>query len=512
MQGIGIRPNDNYTNYAYKNNNTLKYVLIILLIIFGSFIIYNIYKLLFIPKDVISKNVFVENINLSGKNIEEAKEILNSSFNYLNKEEAHFKIADTPFVLSSKELEYYLDIDSSLEKAFEISKNNNFRPLDKKENIEIEAIYNKDKLDLYINEILKLIPKINEPEERYKIENLSLIIYKGDDPVKITREELKEIILKKFKSSNFKQVEEIPLTSLNQKIDLDKIFAEVEKEPKDAYQDKNGKIISEEAGVKIKITKDEAKKLFETSTSSFAIPLEIIEPKVKSKDLEKEDFPDKLTEIYLKYEDFNLNQKNIIKNKLESLSNIIIDSNKSFSYLNISNNVDELDSFIATGIYQVALSLNMDIQKVHKHKYLPLYCKTGLDAYISKDKDFKFRNNQGNKIKIVTASSNDGIYISIFGIKTGSSFEVKLYTVTKDTIPMTKEEVKNFHYDIGYTNVKQKGSDGKKLEVYKEIYINNKSNGKQLIGEYTYDMRPEIVEVGNKPSSARENSNNANNN
>lgn len=520
MSSIGIRPNEYNKNYAYKKNNLLKIILIFISFVIAVFCIYLLAKYAFKPKNVISKNVYIENINLAGKNKEEAINTLNSSFKYLENEKANFKIADSSFTLTAKELEYSLGIEKSVDEALNLSKENKYKALKEKKYLFIEEKYNKDKFEIYLDEILKLIPESQMPKERFIIEDGNLVIYKGEDPVKITRDELKKIILKKFKSPNFKQVETIPLVSLNQKIDFDEIYKEVEKDAKNAYIDENGKIVNEESGIQISLTKSEAKKLFENSEEKCIIPIKILEPSIKASDLLKEDFKDLLAETTLNTEGFNLNEKREILNKIQNFNNITIKNNTIFSYNKILNqNKYQTDSFIATAIYQAVLQINMDVRNIHKNKYLPFFCKNGLDAFVSSDKDFSFRNNQMSPIKINIEGNLNQVNVKIYGEKKGVNSSVKFYSSELETIPMVKKEEKNFHYEIGYENIKQKGSDGKKIEVTKEIFVNGKSNGKIPFGVFTYEMKPEIKEVGNKPTNQgrnqetnRENRNNENNN
>lgn len=501
---IGVRPNNSHNNYNYNSYRTSlpKYIFISIIIVLAFVFIYFLISFLTKPKSVISENMYIENINLTGKSKDEAMSLLKDNFNYLNEDKANFKIAETKFTLTAKELEYYLDLESGVDEAFNISKENKFKPLKEKQNISLKANFNKDKMDTYIKEILKLIPKSLEEKDLIKVEDNNLIIYKGDDPVKITEEELQSIILKKFKSSNFKQIEEIPLTSsYKNNINFDEIYKKIEKSPKDAYVDRNGKVIPEENGVKLKYSKEDAEKMYMDAKEKCIIPIEIIYAKVKSSDLNKDKFQDKLTQVSLPLPKNPIEKQNILY-KAKLFNNLIIKNNNNFSYNNIQDSSKtDADIFVSSIIYRAAISLGLDISEVHKNKYLPEYILDGLDSYVDSSKNLSFRNNLPDPIIFKVSNNNDKLFLSIYGNKLGLNTVINFTYKVLETIPFKKEVNKNFHYNIGYEDIKQKGIDGKIIEVYKEIIINGKSSGKTKFGTFKYDMQKEIKDVGNKPSS-----------
>lgn len=503
---IGVRPNKYHNNYSYNSqkNSISKYILILILIIFLCVVFYLIFNFTFKPKNIISKNIYIENIDMSKKTKDEAKELLKSNFDYLNKDKAHFKIAQTEFTLEAKELDYTLDIEKSVEDAFKLSSDNNFRDFDERKNISLDPKYDKSKMNMYIAEILKLIPKSIEQKDLIKIEDNNLVIYKGDDPVKITEDELKNIILKKFKSSNFKQIEEIPLTSSKKDIiNFDEIYKKIEKAPKDAYINEKGQIIPEQNGIKLKYSKKEAEKIFYESDEKCIIPIEVIYPKIKVSDLNSTSYNDLLSEVSLKMPSNPIFKREILS-KLQNFNELIIKNNNTFSYNTIQTGPKtDSDIFIASGIYKLSMLLNLDIQEINKNKSLPEYIVDGLDAFISNDKNLTFRNNLQNPILLKVSNSNDIIIFRFYGKKIGLNTNIKLKSKIINVEPFKKEEIKNFNHDIGYEKIKQKGIDGQTIEVYKEVIINNKSNGIYKIGTYKYDPINEIKEVGNKPSSTR---------
>lgn len=503
---IGVTPNKYHNNYSYNSqkNSISKYILISILIIFLCVLFYLIFNFIFKHKDLISKNIYIENIDMSGKTQDEAKELLKSNFDYLNKDKAHFKIANTEFTLEAKELDYILEIDKSVESAFRLSIDNNFKAFDEKKNIPLDIKYDKSKMNMYITEILKLIPKSVDEKDLIKIENNNLIIYKGDDPVKITEDELKNIILKKFKSSNFKQIEEIPLTSSKKDIiNFDEIYKKIEKAPKDAYINEKGQIIPEQNGIKLKYSKKEAENIFYSSDEKCIIPIEIIYPKIKVSDLKSVSYDDLLSEVSLKMPT-NPIIKGEILSKLQNFNQLVIKNNHTFSYNKIQiGPKTDADIFIASGIYKLSMLLNLDIQEINKNNSLPEYIVDGLDAFVNNDKNLSFRNNLQNPIILKTSNSNDIITFRFYGKKVGLNTNIKLKSKIINIEPFKKEEIKNFNYDIGYEKIKQKGIDGQTIEVYKEVIINNKSNGVYKIGTYKYNPVNEIKEIGNKPSSSR---------
>lgn len=519
-KGFGVKPNSMHLN-TYKEESHMStplklgiataITLFILLILIGAYLSF------LSEKKVIAKNVYINDIPMEGLTSDKAKKELNKVFSHVFTEPGMFKIGDTSFELLGSAFDHDLDIDKAIGEAVEFSKDFSgpFQQNAKRKDFSIDQTYSPEKLDFVVSEILELVPK-TEVQDLVKIENSNLVIYKGDAPVKITPEEVKDIILDKFEGKNLKSETIIPLTTgKKDNIDLDKIYSEIRKEPQDAYFDEeNARIVPEVNGIDFAVSLDEAKEIYLNEEKICNIPLKIIYPEQTAKKFEATLFKDTIASYSVNLDSKDVNYVNNLEKAIQMINGKILPKGSNFSFLNIINNASEREGFkkiandeydqnlplsnIATGIYVSAHKANLSISERHPNKYLPSFAEAGLDSsIIPNSKDLKFRNNTSVPIKILIQINNNKINVFFQSQKQRNYPEIKLTTIVdKEKIETERKPV--FDKEEGYTNILQKGSPKTSAKVYKEIFSNGSSLSKKQLYEDIYTGRKEIIEYGNR--------------
>lgn len=216
------------------------FIAFLLLIIFST-----IFAFLNINNSKIINGVKINNIDVSGLTIDEAKEKISNEFSL--KDNLNLVYEDYSYILNSTDIEFTYDINSAIEKAYLVGRNSNlffnnyeiFFTLIGYKNIDLDYSYNQEKLDYIINNIaLELPGLVLQPS--YYIEDSNLIINAGTEGVCLEQEELANLIIENIYNINSISGESldiiIPVTQVSPNdIDINKIYSEIYTEPKDAY-------------------------------------------------------------------------------------------------------------------------------------------------------------------------------------------------------------------------------------------------------------------------------------
>lgn len=121
-------------------------------------------------------------------------------------------------------------------------------------------------------------------------------------------------------------------------------------------------------------------------------------------------------------------------------------------------------------LYLACLRANLEITERHAHRYVPSYIAPGMDATVSwGGPDYKFTNNTGYPIKIVTEFENGYLTVQVLGTKTDDV-----------TVKMTNEFLSSTPFEVVYEDdpalapgeekVKTTAYTGYKYNTYRNLY------------------------------------------
>ena len=485
-----------------KNTSSKKHVLILislfissflllLLIVFAIFSIYN-YK----QNSSIAKGIYINSVDVSGLSIEKAKEKVNDYYtnNILNND---IKLTHNDFetYISTEEIELKYDIDSAVNYAFQIGKNGNiiwnnysvFNALLNGFNITPTYSINENKLEKFLYNLSSELPDA-VVESSYYTENNNLIITKGSTGSIVNIQATEPLITDKLADLSFigNNIEIITSSKEPTKINLDTIYNEIHKEPKDAYYTTDPYMVyPSENGLDFKISLDEAKSLLESSESECTIALKTLKPNVTTNMIGVEAFPNLLASFSTKYDTSNTNRTTNLRLAANKIDGYVLIPGETFSYNTVVGartiaagykeaavyeNGEVVQGLgggicqISTTLFNAALLSNLEIVELHNHQFVPSYVSAGRDAtVVYGTKDFKFKNSRNYAIKITCSVSKGTATFNIYGIKEANEYDVNVYS-----------------------KITSKSSSYIKSSTYRTLKSNGAVVDNQLIANYTY--------------------------
>ena len=421
------------------------------------------------------------------------------------------------------------NLEESVENAYNIGRSgnnifiNNFdvlKSLIAKKDIKPSIQYNEDLLNKKLDEIDSEIPGrvINS---NYKIEDNNLIITSGYDGYRIKRDEIKESIKSGLATNNLSI--EIPVEEFHtDEIDIDSIYKEVYKEPKDAtFNADPYELHKEEDGLDFAITLDEARAMVADRQDTYTIPLKVLKPKITVKSLPQEAFPDQLATYSTTYASSNYNRSTNISLAASAVNGTVLMPGETFSYNGtlgqrttakgyreagayvngqVSTEVGGGICQVSSTLYNAALLCNLEIVARTNHSFEPSYIPAGQDATVSwKSPDFQFKNNREYPIKLVASAGGGRVTFIIYGVKSNDDYEVKIQSSKTGSIPFSTQYVNDDSLPVGTTKVTQSGSNGCRSVTYKILYKNGQEVSRTLINSDTYNPHNQVIAKGTKP-------------
>ncbi len=468
----------------------LAILLVLLILIIGGFILYNLKN-----QDNIAKGIYIYGIDVSELSKNEAREKIEDTFNQIQNTDITLIAEEFETYIKPSEINLKYDIDSAINYAYSIGKggnifSDNYDIFDAMVNgINITPTYTLD--DDSLHSILdKLSKELPNPvvESSYYVESFNLIITKGSDGEVINITSTVNNIRDKLADLSF-LFNPIKL-SLSAKspaeVDLNKIYNEVHKDATDAYYTTNPYAVYPSAnGVDFAITLEEAKKSLANSEKECTIPLKTLYPKVTTNMLGREAFPDLLATFSTKYATSNTNRTTNLKLAANKVNGTVLLPGETFSYnavvgertiaagykeAAIYQNGQVVDGLgggicqISTTLFNAVLLSNLKIEELHNHMFVPSYVTAGRDAtVVYGTKDFQFSNSRNHAIKIECSVSRGIVTFNIYGVKEENEYDVQ---ISAGITSQTSSYIKSTTYRI----LKQNGQTVSKERIYNCTY------------------------------------------
>lgn len=511
--------------------STTKIIIIALSIIFLLFIS-TIFAILNINNSRIISGIYLENVNLSNLTKEEATNIINDKLSQI--EEVEVEYGEYSEIVKLEEIGLKISAKEAINNAINVGKNNNII-IDNYSILKANIFKTKFELDIEIDEdkfeetIQNLQAEIPEAikEYYYVIKEDELVITNGKAGQKIINGELRKEIILNIKEQFNKNEEKINIVRIPtkydepQKIDIQKIYSEIYKEPKDAYiKEEPFELHKEENGVDFAITMEEAKQILEEEKETYIISLKITDAKIGIEDLGDKLFKQTLAKYTTIYDAGLVNRAHNVALAAKSINGTILMPGETFSYNETIGNPNKANGYklgtaysggkvvesygggvcqVSSTLYNSVLYANLEIVQRYNHSYTVSYVPAGRDATVSYGgKDFKFKNTRNYPIKIVANAQNGVVSISIMGIKEETEYEVVLTSTVVSTTPRSVVYENNSKLEEGKQKVIQSGFDGKKSIAYKILKLNGKTISKTVLSKDTYKTMAKIIEVGTK--------------
>ena len=503
-------------------------VISITILIFAIMFISTIFALVNLGNDKIIDGIRIKNISLVGLSKEDAKlEIEEAIQNELSKN-VLLRYENYETSISPEQIEASYDIDKAIEEAYGSGRNGNivknnydilFAMLFGKE-ISLEFTYNDEILTDMIIDISKKIPG-SMKDNSYYIEGEKLVITKGKSGLTIKIEEMKKEILEQVKNP-IKNFLNIPVENCTPgAIEIDTIYQEVQKEPKDAYYTENPfTIYPAEDGIDFAITLDEARQIVSEDKEEYEIPLKITPPAIPTNKIGTEAFPNLISQFSTRYDASLRNRSTNLKLASDKINGTILLPGEEFSYNKIVGErtiaagykeaaiysggqvVDGLGGGIcqiSSTLYNVVVQANLEILERSNHQFKTSYVDAGKDATVVYGViDFRFKNTRNYPIKIVSTVSGGIAEMKIYGVKEEVEYDVKIETEILSTIPFGVKYIEDNSLPAGTEKVQQYGSSGCKSVAYKVCRLNGEVVSKTVLSKDTYSAMTKIIRRGTK--------------
>ena len=472
-----------------------------------------------------SKNISLEGIKVSNYSRKELEDLLYERYEKRKNEDAIFNYGDYQQRIKGSDIGISYDIPKTLEELDKIeekllkSKNDS---KDKIENAMVYMDYDNQKLK---NAYMEANSVFNNETSEYIInpDKKEIILNKNIQKNFLDEKEYKEKVLKKLRSNNFDQIEKINISNnIIPSIDIDKMYNDITREPKNAYLDSKNGFIKEEYGIEFEKSLEEIKEEYNNASGKIIIKYNIIKPKMTLKELQeklivkKNEFKNVLYEKTITVSDpedkgaiknisiasYCVNEYILRPGEMFSFNNVLGNRTREKGYQDgpVYENGKEIRGlgggicFVSSGLYYVALYSNMQIIERSNHMFNPGYVPAGLDSAISMGNlDLKFKNTLSNPIKIITKFDGKNLKIQFLG--TDEGYSVQMETREYDNLKAKTEYRYNSNLEKGKKNIIQTGKEGLKVDVFRIIRKDGKEIKRENLGTDSYNKLDEIIEI-----------------
>ena len=392
----------------------------------------------------IYKNIYIENIDVSGLTESNAIKKLNNSL--YNKDSIELFYGDKKYNLSLNEINFKFKVEDAVNTAINIGRESDF--------FNVDTDYNKAKLNEYINNLSKEID-ITPVDATITVENNNFNISKEVYGVNLKKEALLSEIDKNIKNKKFGNIN-IYTETINPKYTYEKL-----------------------ANINTLLGQYETKFNSKNQNRVSNIKLAI----------------NKINNVLIDYnEEFSFN--NIIgKRSTEQgfkSAPIIVNGEMQ---LGMGGGICQVSSTV----YNAALYSGLEIVQARNHSIPSGYIEKGRDATVSYGNiDLIFKSNYKSPILIKNEVKDNKIITTIYG----NENDKKIVDIRTDISGIIKpkiiEKESKSLYE-GETRIESKGRDGYKVKTYR-VYKNEdgSSINEELINESYYPPKNKVLIKGTK--------------
>lgn len=499
-------------------------VAVMIIILFVS----TIFALVNLSNEKMIDGIIIKGVELVGLSRDDAKlEVEEAIYNELSKN-IILRYEDYETSMSPEQIEASYNVDKAIEEAYSLGRDGNiiknnydilFTMLFGKE-INIEFSYNDKILTDMIEDVSKKIPG-SMKDNSYYIEGDKLIITKGKAGLAIKTDEMKKQIIEQVKAP-VKNFLEIPVENKAPgAIEIDTIYQEVRKDPKDAYYTENPFTIHpHEDGVDFAITLEEARQIIAEDKEEYEIPLKFTTPAITTNQIGTEAFPHLLSSFSTRYDAGNVNRTTNLELASRKINGTVLLPGEEFSYNKVVGErtiaagykeaaiysggqvVDGLGGGIcqiSSTLYNAAVQANLEILERSNHQFKTSYVDAGKDATVVYGViDFRFKNSRNYPVKIVSSVSGGIAEMKIYGVKEEIEYDIKIETEILTSIPYSVKYIEDSSLNAGVERVQQYGSPGCKSVAYKVCRLNGVVVTKSVLSKDTYSAMTKIIKRGTK--------------
>ncbi|MBQ7876251.1 MAG: VanW family protein [Clostridia bacterium] len=468
----------------------------------------------------VAANVFVKGVDIGEMSREEAIKAL-GQIKMNDSERVSINADGKSFTLTAEEIGAEYDVEKTVDAAIEKSKGL-FSGWVKTEYIP-EIKIDQTKLDKAISE------KLGD-RETHVVETVANIteegieVTNGTSGVQINRTEALDKIKQELMRENKQEIKLSIVKTAPKAVDYDAFLSSFGSEYKEGgyILNTDGTITVTESMPGCEFDKAEATKIMKSHTKegeAYLIPCKVNLPAFTKEEMEAGLLRDTLASFTTSYTTSSANRCENIRLASEAINGTLMMPGDVFSFNDAlgertkergykpagayaaGKTVTEVGGGIcqvSSTLYNTVLLSNLEIVERRSHQMTVSYVRVGRDATVNwGTTDFKFKNNTGHPIKIVSEISGKTIKISIVGMNTIPDMKVDILTSTVSVIPPTEEIVEDPEKEVGYTET-EKGSNGYVVDAVRVVYSGDKEVSRENLTRSRYNPTKTIVTVGTK--------------
>lgn len=449
--------------------------------------------------------VEVGGIDVSGLTMNEAANLISSSFDAKGAGELTLQMGDYSFDLPVSDVVGGVDANESARAAYLYGREGN--PITRASEIiqarfggadvELTMDVDRHKLSEWLDEIAGA--SLDGPvQPSYEIVDNQLVVNLGSPGVSFAdRDGVEQKLVEKLKIMDLTPLSAEASIQEQDPIDLAAIQSEIESEPKNATLDTTdgATVIPGTDGVKMDL--EQAKSIIGTATTGeFKIPLEVTPAEVDTETLQSLLFRDTLAETQTELNPGQKSRTHNVELACNYINGTILNPGDEFSYNNVVGQRTAARGFREAGIfvsgrleeglgggvcqpsstlYMAVLRADLKVTERSNHGMTVSYTPLGEDATVSWGSlDFKFVNDTEYPIKILASREGSYCKMKIVGTKTTDK-KVEIKTNTLSTSKWTTVRQKDTSLSPGTEKVDQSGANGYRTETFKIITENGQT-------------------------------------
>ncbi len=453
--------NTNTENKTKKSNIAIGLIIILLSFLLSTTAI----SMFLLYKDTIYKGVRIESMDVGGLAINEAQRKISTFFDKKNIEgNIEFIYGDKVWNLESSKIDLTYDYTNALDQAYKIGRVGSYYDrlfkiitlYKEPENIELNSIYNNEKLDSFIYDLEK---EINQPAK-------DATIIRKDGKFHISD----EVLGLKLNTNKVKQ----RLAEGISKI-------------------KNGKDVVVELSVETespKITSEILSTINQLMGSYNTTFNASNTSRTKNISLAAN----------------TINGTVLMPGELFSFNEVVGPRTRDRGYKDapVIFNGELVDGLgggicqVSSTIYNAVLLSDINIVERVKHSIPSTYVPKGRDATVSYGVlDFKFENNRAKPIFIESYTKGNKMVINIYGYKNDNKV-IQINSVQNEIVNRSIEVKYDANMLDGEEEIEEKGRDGYKVTTYKITLENGKEVAREKISYDYYRPKTKIIVKGTK--------------
>ena len=475
----------------------------------------------------ILNNVYVANLNLGNKTVDEAVSEISSLIT--PETQISLTSAGNTTVITASDFGLSVDAEKTAQKALYLTNTGNIfvdayyagKLLFTKHTIGLELNYDTELLDSLLFDFGTTFNGVST-EPKFEYGNNTMTIIPGTAGQNHDTTTARNQLITALSNGQTDSVEVYLDYSEPKSLDLDETYKKITSPTTDAQyvKNENGRITVTEHSVGVEIDKQTLKSALEKFNTGETVTVNAVisMPSKTKKILEEKLFSSTIGTYSSSYATSSANRAFNVERAANSINGKILMPGEEFSYNDAVGNPSLANGYkiasvfqngksvqgagggicqVSSTLYNSVLLADLNITERHNHSLTVGYVPKGQDATVSYNAvDFRFKNSTEYPVKISAVYSNRRLTVSLIGTQYVPKREVVISSSVISTIPPGENITEDPTLPAGTRNVVSSGSNGYVVDTYKTVYENGVKKSSAKITTSRYKATASEVVVG----------------